>query len=55
MASLIDSFAKTNKYILVFFVAKQSLESACFVSVVSRTLLFCWKQRKAGEKEQIVI
>ena len=39
MVSSIDSFSKTSKWISIIFGAKWSWESACFVSVVSSTLL----------------
>ena len=38
-ASSINSFSKTSKWILMVLGAKQSRECACFVSVVSNTLL----------------
>ena len=50
MASSINSFSKTTKWILMFFGAKQSWESVCFVSFVSSTLLLRQKQRELPVK-----
>ena len=47
-----NSFSKTSNWILIIFVAKWSWEFACFVSVVSNTLLFCRKRRKLCGKKK---
>ena len=50
MASSINSFSKTTKWILMIFVAKQSWESTCFVSAVSSTLLLCREKQNLWPK-----
>ena len=53
-ASSINSFSKTSKWILMVLGAKQSRESAWFVSVVFNTHLLSRKQRKLSVKWKVL-
>ena len=54
MASSINSFSKTSKWILMIFSAKWSWESACFVSAVSSSLLLSRKQQTLSVKSKVL-
>ena len=54
MASSINSFSKTSKWILMIFGAKWSWESACFVSAVSSSLLLSRKQQTLSAKSKVL-